>query len=96
MGCLRKTEFAGGDVLCERLEFRDDRHRSYRALVQAERIPVTSCRMSARVDELPGGRCLLEWELDFEPQGVSEARACGIIEGICQGFTNSIREIVEH
>ncbi|MDJ0848655.1 MAG: SRPBCC family protein [Myxococcota bacterium] len=95
VGCLRTTEFAGGDVLRECLEYLDERQRCYRVLVEAESIPVTNCRISAHVDELPGGRCRLEWDLDFEPEGITEARACGMIEGICVGFTNSIREIVE-
>ncbi len=95
VGCLRTTEFAGGDLLRERLEFLDEGQRSYRALVDAERVPVANCRVSAHVDELPGGRCILEWDFDFEPEGVSEAKACGMIEGICVGFTSSIREIVE-
>ena len=56
IGSLRTTEFAGGDVLLERLEFLDDRRRSYRSqLVRAGSLPVMDCRISAHVEELPVG-----------------------------------------
>ena len=91
IGAVRTIGLAGGGSIHERLEAYDPGRRtlSY-SIVGTSPIPIRSYFSTCRVVETGPGECRVEWEGRFEPAGVSEEQAQGLVRGI---YTNGIAAV---
>jgi len=93
VGCVRTMRLVDGAVIHERVEAHDDEARSYRSEVfTLGHMPVKDYRYTVSVSEAGADRCVIDWLAIFEPVGVSEERACHMIEGLYTTSTSTIRE----
>jgi hypothetical protein len=84
VGCVRTMRLIGGEIVRERLESRDDTTRRYRSVVtELGAIPIEDIDYSVTILEGGPDRCSVEWIANFEPVGISEERACEMVEGLC-------------
>jgi len=96
VGCVRTLHLVDGAVIHERVEAHDDEARSYRAEVfTLGHMPVKDYRYTVSISEAGPDRCVIDWLATFEPAGVSEERACHMIEGLYTASTSTIREELE-
>jgi hypothetical protein len=85
-GCMRTLTVPDGAQVIERLDAIDDGARSYTYSITDSPLPVEDYSATIKVVENDDSS-ELQWSSDFEPSGVPEADAAGIIEGIYQaGF----------
>jgi hypothetical protein len=86
----RKLALPGGLTLEERLEAFDDPGRRLSYAIVAGPIPVASYLATIEVcDE--GSGCRIDWSSTFEPRGISDDQARGMIEGVYKGGIAGIK-----
>jgi hypothetical protein len=75
------------------VEAHDDDARSYRSEVFVlGHMPVKDYSYSVRVSAVGADHCIVDWFATFEPVGVSEERACRMIEGLFTSGMSTIKE----
>ena len=93
VGCVRTLRLVDGAVIRERVEAHDDDARSYRSEVFVlGQMPVKNYRYSVSVSAAGPDRSIVDWLATFEPVGVSEERACHMIEGLYTTSMSTIKE----
>ena len=91
IGAVRTISLPGGVQLQERLEAFDDRGRKLQYAIVAGPIPVTNYLATIAVHD-EGQACRVDWSSQFEPQGLSEAQARGMIEGVYRGGLAGVKK----
>jgi hypothetical protein len=81
-GRLRTLTNAEGGVIVERLEAFDATARSYTYSIEQAPFPVTAYRSTLQVVDRGGDGCRVEWSGTFTPDGVTDAEATALFEGI--------------
>jgi carbon monoxide dehydrogenase subunit G len=90
VGAVR-TLTMGAMSLKERLEACDDAGRRLQYAIVAGPLPFENYLATIEVRE-DGGACTVDWSSTFDPQGVSEEQARGMVEGIYRGGIKGIRK----
>lgn len=86
---VRELSLTGGGTIVERLEESNDGDRFYTYSIVSGPIPVTNYTATIKVKPNDGNSCTVEWGSEFDPAGVGEDEAAGIIRGIYEaGFDN--------
>jgi len=93
VGAVRTLTLANGAQLQERLEEFDDSARRLAYSLVSGPLPVQSYVAVVQVSDLGDNRSELTWSTTFEPRGVSEDEAKGVVQGICQMGLQGIAEI---
>lgn len=92
-GCVRRLQLVGDDRMCERFDVLDETQRRYHAWVlEHGRLPLRDLQYSLAVSETGPERCAIDWEVDFEPDGVDEQRAAELVTGFYTTMAVSIRK----
>ena len=91
IGAVRTISVPGGVKLQERLEAFDDHGRKLQYAIVGGPIPVTSYLATIAVHD-EGQACRIDWSSQFEPQGISEAQARGMIEGVYRGGIAGVKK----
>ncbi|MEV7324953.1 SRPBCC family protein [Streptomyces sp. NPDC093970] len=81
-GRLRTLTNAEGGVIVERLEAFDEAARSYSYSIVRAPFPVTGYRSTLQVVDRGGEGCRVEWSGTFTADGVTDAEAAALFEGI--------------
>jgi carbon monoxide dehydrogenase subunit G len=93
VGAVRKLGLPGGLTLEERLEAFDDPGRRLSYAIVAGPIPVANYLATIELcDE--GSGCRIDWSSTFEPKGISDEQARGMIEGVYKGGIAGIRKVL--
>ena len=93
IGAVRTITVAGGATLQERLEAYDEAGRSFSYSFTGELLlPLNDYLATLTVVAVGSASCRVEWGSSFEPNGVSEEQAIGMVEGI---YRNGIGGIVQ-
>jgi len=82
VGAVRTLTLQDGAQVVERLESLDHQARTLSYSIASAPLPLAHYVSTMRVQDLGGGRCELRWSPTFEPQGVTEAEAKQLVEGI--------------
>ncbi|RZB19184.1 SRPBCC family protein [Streptomyces sp. F001] len=81
-GRLRTLTNAEGGVIVERLEAFDETARCYTYSIAQAPFPVTGYRSTLQVVDRGGDGSRVEWSGTFTPDGVTDAEATALFEGI--------------
>jgi len=81
IGAVRTITLPGGAALQERLEAFDDRGRKLQYAIVGGPIPVASYLATIEVKD-EGKACRIDWSSHFEPKGITDEQARGMIEGV--------------
>ncbi|MGW2959884.1 SRPBCC family protein [Streptomyces sp. NPDC001220] len=81
-GRLRTLTNAEGAVIVERLQAFDETARSYTYSIEQAPFPVTDYRSTLQVVDRGGDGCRVEWSGTFTADGVTDAEATALFEGI--------------
>lgn len=93
IGAVRTLHLAGGAQLQEKLEALDDAARSFSySFTGKVLLPLSDYYATLTVVETGPGTCRVEWGSTFEPAGVSEEQARGMVEGIYTGGIAGIKQ----
>jgi carbon monoxide dehydrogenase subunit G len=90
VGAVR-TLSLGALTLQERLEVFDDARRRLSYSIVAGPLPLSDYLATIQVSE-DGDACRVEWSSTFEPKGIAEAQAQGMVEGIYRSGLAGIRK----
>jgi len=86
-GALRTLTLQDGGKIVERLESFDEGQTTLQYSIVSSPLPVDNYLSTMKLASLDDGRCELEWSSTFDPKGVPQAEAEGIIGGIYEmGF----------
>lgn len=85
VGAMRTLTLGDGAVIRERQEARDDESRTYTYSIVEGPLPIRDYLATLSVRERGAGACTVEWSSTFEPDGVPEADAVDLIEGLYRG-----------
>jgi len=92
-GRIRRLESQEGGVIIERLEFFDDRNRTYSYSITQAPFPVTAYYSTLRVYELPVKETArVEWSGTFTPVNVSDSEAVALFHGIYSDGLKALQE----
>jgi hypothetical protein len=91
VGAVRTLTMPGGVSLQERLEAFDDAGRSLQYAITSGPLPMENYLATIRVRE-EGDGCTIEWSSTFDPKGVSDEQAVGMVEGIYNGGIQGIKK----
>lgn len=80
IGALRTLTLADGRVIVDRLVDEGPLHYSYE--IVSSPLPVTRYRATMAVRPLGEARCELIWSGAFDPNGISDADAVALFEGV--------------
>ena len=95
-GCVRTLELVGKDKMRERFDELDEAHHRYSAAVlEHTHLPLRDLHYTLSISEAGPERCAMEWEVDFEPDGVEEQRARALVEGFYTTLAVSVRVRLE-
>lgn len=93
VGSVRTLQLVGDERLRERLQDHDERGRRYRSQVlELGGLPLRDFHYTVAVSESGPERCSIEWDADFEPEGVAEVRAQQMVQGFYDNLAVSIRD----
>lgn len=93
-GRTRHLANPDGSTIVERLPAFDEKGRSYTYHILQAPFPVTGYYSTLTVTELPGGQgSRVVWSGQFTPQGVSEAEAARIFQGI---YDDGLKALAQH
>ena len=96
IGAVRTLGLAGGSQLQEKLEAYDDDARSFSySFTGKVLLPLDDYYATLTVVPTGGATCRVEWGSTFEPNGVSEEQATGMVEGIYRGGIAGIKQAIE-
>ena len=91
-GCVRTLLLVGDERLVERFDVLDEAARRYQARVlELGDLPLRDLHYSLAVRETDPERCAIDWEVDFEPDGIAEQRALEMVTGFFTTLAVSIR-----
>ncbi len=90
VGAVR-TLAMGAITLQERLEAFDDAGRRLQYSIVSGPLPFENYLATVEVSE-DGNGCRVDWSSTFDPTGVTEEQAIGIVEGVYKGGIAGIRE----
>jgi carbon monoxide dehydrogenase subunit G len=93
VGAVRTLGLPGGAELQERLEALDDASRRLRYAIVAGPIPLSNYLATVEVRD-EGEGCRVDWSSTFEPKGISEDQARGMVEGIYKGGIAGLRRLL--
>jgi carbon monoxide dehydrogenase subunit G len=91
IGAVRTITLPGGAALQERLEAFDDRGRKLQYAIVGGPIPVSHYLATIEVKD-EGKACRVDWSSQFEPQGISEAQARAMMEGVYKGGLAGVKK----
>lgn len=95
-GCVRTLELVGKDTMRERFdELDDEAHRYSAAVLEHTHLPLRDLHYTLQVSEAGPERCAMEWEVDFEPDGVGEQQARELVTGFYTTLAVSVRVRLE-
>lgn len=90
-GCVRTLQLVGDERMRERFDVLDEARRRYHAKVlERGRLPLRALEYSLAISEIGPGRCAIDWEVDFEPEGIDEQRARELVVGFYKTMAVSI------
>ncbi|MFJ9350399.1 SRPBCC family protein [Streptomyces sp. NPDC101237] len=81
-GRLRTLTTADGEVIVERLQTFDESARTYTYSIERAPFPVKDYRSTLRVVDRGDGGCRVEWSGTFTADGVTDAEASALFDGI--------------
>ncbi len=87
----RRLETADGAVFLEKLLGHDDNKMTYSYAIIEGPLPVSNYSAVFHVTDA-GGKALISWESTFEPVGVSEEEAVGVVTGVYDMGLGALRE----
>jgi len=91
IGAVRTLGLPGGLSLKERLEAFDDAGRRLSYAIVAGPIPVAGYLATIEVRD-EGSGCRIDWSSTFEPKGITDEQARGMIEGVYRSGVAGIRK----
>lgn len=91
VGAVRTIRLPGGMTLQERLEAFDDAGRRLQYAIVAGPLPMDNYLATIAVRE-DGDASVIDWSSTFDPKGLSEEQARGMVEGIYRGGIAGIRK----
>ncbi|MEU9387137.1 SRPBCC family protein [Streptomyces sp. NPDC048279] len=91
-GRLRTLTNAEGGVIVERLEAFDERARSYTYSIVRAPFPVTGYRSTLQVLDRGDDGCRVEWSGTFTADGVTDAEANALFQGIYRDGLDALAE----
>jgi hypothetical protein len=94
IGSVRTLTMGGGVQIAERLEAFDDAGRRLQYAIVSGPLPMEDYLSTVEVRE-DGDACVIDWSSTFDPKGVSEEQACGMVEGIYRGGIKGIQKTLE-
>jgi hypothetical protein len=93
VGAVRTIGLPGGASIRERCEAYDAAKRALTyAIIGKSPIPVRGYVSNCRVVETGANECRVDWEGRFEPDGVPEEQAQGMVRGIYTGAIAGLRK----
>lgn len=95
VGAVRRIGLPGGAEIAERCEAFDDAKRSLSySIVGQSPIPIRDYFSTVTVVETGASECRVDWNGRFEPAGVAEEQAQGMVRGIYTGGIAAIRKLL--
>jgi carbon monoxide dehydrogenase subunit G len=91
IGAVRTLRLPGGAALEERLEAFDDAGRRLSYAIVGGPIPVANYLATIEVHD-DGKGCRIDWSSHFEPKGMSDEQARGMIEGVYRGGIAGVKK----
>ena len=92
IGAVRTITVPGGVTLQERLEAFDDRGRRLQYAIVGGPIPVSGYLATIEVKDEGSPACRIDWSSHFEPKGISDDQARGMIEGVYKGGIAGVKK----
>jgi carbon monoxide dehydrogenase subunit G len=92
IGAVRTITVPGGVTLQERLEAFDDRGRRLQYAIVGGPIPVTGYLATIEVKDEGSQGCRIDWSSHFEPKGINDDQARGMIEGVYKGGIAGVKK----
>ena len=95
VGAVRRIGLPGGLEIAERLEGYDAAKRSFSyAIIGKSPIPIKDYVSVCTVVETGANECRVDWNGTFEPDGVAEEQAQGMVRGIYVGGIAGVRKLL--
>ena len=94
-GSIRKVTLGDGTTIFEKLEHHSEESRECRYSIVESPLPVVNYLATLKVSALGEGS-QVEWSGQFEPSGVSESEAVGLVEGIYRDGLDNLKELLDH
>jgi hypothetical protein len=95
VGAVRTIGLPGNQSIQERLEAYDAAGRALTySIIGKSPIPIRGYVSTCRVVETGANECRVDWEGRFEPDGVPEEQAQGMVRGIYTGAISSVRKLL--
>jgi carbon monoxide dehydrogenase subunit G len=91
IGAIRTITLPGGAALKERLEAFDDASRRLQYAIVGGPIPVENYLATIEVKD-EGKACRIDWSANFDPKGIPDDQARGMIEGVYKGGIAGIKK----
>ena len=90
-GRLRKLTTVDGAVIVERLETFDNQARMYSYSITEGPFPVTDYLATLKVEAAGDSETLVTWSGRFTPDGVSDAEAQALFQGVYEGGLEALK-----
>lgn len=95
VGAVRRIGLPGGLEISERLEAYDAAKRSFSyAIIGKSPIPIKNYVSVCTIVETGANACRVDWNGSFEPDGVAEEQAQGMVRGIYVGGIAGVRKFL--
>jgi polyketide cyclase/dehydrase/lipid transport protein len=95
VGAVRRIGLPGGMEIAERLEAFDAAKRSLTySIVGKSPIPIKNYQSVCSVVETGANSCRVDWNGSFEPDGVGEDQAKGMVSGIYTGGIAGVKKLL--
>ena len=95
VGAVRRIGLPGGLEIAERLEAYDAAKRSFSyAIIGKSPVPIKNYLSVCSVVETGADSCRVDWNGRFEPDGVPEEQAKGMVSGIYTGGIAAVRKLL--
>jgi hypothetical protein len=93
VGAVRRIGGPGGMQIVERCEALDPERRSLSySIIEKSPIPIKNYLSTVTVVETAPDACRVDWRGTFEPDGIAEEQAQGMIRGIYTGGIAGVRK----
>ena len=95
VGAVRRIGLPGGLEIAERCEAYDAAKRSFSyAIIGKSPIPIKNYVSVCSVVETGADACRVDWSGTFEPDGVAEDQAQGMVRGIYTGGIAGVKKLL--
>jgi len=95
VGAVRRVGLPGGMEITERLEAFDAAKRSLTySIIGKSPIPIKNYVSVCSVVETGANACRVDWSGTFEPDGVAEEQAKGMVSGIYTGGIAGVKKLL--